>query len=110
IFVDEVHRIVFANSSDDQMAFGDIITDARGHGVRFMVASQSLNRFSNKTGRTVLGNCQMQIFLQIDDMAKGFYRYYNFPWQEMKKEINGVDYAGVRYASGEFSEPFKLKA
>lgn len=111
IFIDEVHRVAFATADDELMAFGDIGTDARGHGVRFTMASQSLNRFSNKTGRVIVANCQMHIFLQIDDMAKGFYNYYSFPWKKMKKAINDVDYAGVRYSGGdEFSKPFKLKA
>lgn len=109
VYVDEVHRVALVNAPDDLMAFGDIMTDARGHGVRFMIASQSLNRFSNKTGRVVVGACQLHILLQIDPMAKGFYRYYNMPYEKAEELINNVDYAGVMYANGEgVSEPFKL--
>lgn len=109
VYVDEVHRISHVNGGNDLMEFGDIMTDARGHGVRFMIASQSLNRFSNKTGRVVVGACQLHILLQIDTYAKGFYDYYNMPYEEAKELINNVDYAGVRYANGEgMSQPFKL--
>jgi len=109
IFVDEVHRISHVNPGNDLMAFGDIMTDARGNAVRFTIASQSLNRFSNKTGRVVVGACQMHILLQIDEMAKGVYRYYSIPYEKAEKAIDGRDYVGVRYASGEgVSEPFKL--
>jgi intracellular sulfur oxidation DsrE/DsrF family protein len=112
IFVDEVHRVSHISTKQDSsnMAFGDMMTDGRGHGVRFMIATQSLNRFSNKTGRVVVGACQEHIFMQINEMEKGFYNYYNFPWQKMKDEINEIPYAGIRYRKGQpLSDPFRLK-
>lgn len=113
IFVDEVHRVSHISTRQDSsnMAFGDMMTDGRGHGVRFMIATQDLNRFGNKTGRVVVGACQEHIFLQINEMSKGFYEYYNFPWQEMKDLVNRVQYGGIRYRKGEgYSDVFKLQA
>jgi len=114
VLVDEVHRVSHISTKQDSsnMAFGDMMTDARGHGTRFMIATQSLNRFSNKTGRVVVGACQEHIFMQINEMEKGFYNFYNFPWQEMRDIVNQVEYAGIRYRSGEgfLDQPFKLRA
>jgi len=109
VLVDEVHRVSHISTRQDSsnMAFGDIMTDARGHGVRFMIATQSLNRFSNKTGRVVVGACQEHIY----EMEKGFYSYYNFPWKEMRDIVNQVDYAGIRYRKNEgyLDAPFRLQ-
>ena len=103
VLVDEVHRVSHISTKQDSsnMAFGDMMTDARGHGTRFMIATQSLNRFSNKTGRVVVGACQEHIFMQINEMEKGFYSYYNFPWKEMRDIVNQVEYGGIRYRKNE---------
>lgn len=114
VLVDEVHRVSHITTRQDSsnMAFGDMMTDARGHGTRFMIATQSLNRFSNKTGRVVVGACQEHIFMQINEMEKGFYNYYNFPWKQMRDIVNKIDYAGIRYRKGDgfMDAPFKLQA
>lgn len=111
IFLDEVHRISHVKPKDGVMSLSDMLTDGRGNGVRFMICSQDLNRFSNKTGRTVLSPLQEHIFLGINTFAKGFYDFYNFPMEDIKEKTR-VQYAGVRFRfdEGLMQKPFKLQA
>lgn len=111
IFLDEVHRISHVTPKDGVMSLSDMLTDGRGNGVRFMICSQDLNRFSNKTGRTVLSPLQEHIFMGINEFAKGFYNFYNFPMEEIAKKTE-PDYYGVRFSfdDGLMDRPFKLKA
>jgi len=111
IFLDEVHRISHVKPKDGVMSLSDMLTDGRGNGVRFMICSQDLNRFSNKTGRTVLAPLQEHIFMGINEFAKGFYNFYSFPYEEIEEKTE-VQYAGVRFNfdEGLMESPFKLRA
>lgn len=110
IFLDEVHRVSHVKPKDGVMSLSDMLTDGRGNGVRFMICSQDLNRFSNKTGRTVLAPLQEHIFMGINEFAKGFYNFYSFPYDRIEEKTK-VQYAGVRFNfdDGLMDAPFKLQ-
>lgn len=111
MYIDEFHRILNVQRSKEiDMTADDFITDARGNGVRVALASQSLNRFKNDQGRLIVGSCGMHLFLGVNKMQKGFYEYYNFPYEDMKfLNKDKFKYAGVRYDGSAISRPFRLK-
>jgi len=111
MYIDEFHRLLNVQTSKEiEMAADDLITDARGNGVRVMFASQSLNRFKNDQGRLIVGSCGMIIFMGVNKMAKGFYNFYGFPYEELKfLNKDKYEYAGVRYDGTDISSPFRLE-
>jgi hypothetical protein len=111
MYIDEFHRLLNVQRSKEiDMTADDFITDARGNGVRVALASQSLNRFKNDKGRLIVGSCGMHIFLGVNKMQKGFYDFYNFPYEDMKYLNQDIyQYAGVRYNGSQLSGPFRLK-